>query len=115
MGIKQGKIWGLTERIFGHNNVEVHRIDVKKGGYCSKHHHVNKYNLFYVEVGALEITFYQDNGLEDKTFLGAGDSLVVPPGKWHRFEATESTVAYEIYWSDLDPDDIVREDHGGVK
>jgi len=116
MGKKQGKVWGITEKIFGRHNVEVHRIVAKVGGYCSKHHHVNKYNLFYVESGSLEITVYQNNGLEDKTILNDGDSFEVPPGVWHRFESLkDNTIAYEIYWSDLEPDDIVREDHGGVR
>jgi hypothetical protein len=39
----------------------------------------------------------------------------VPPGDFHRFEALEDTQALEIYWVDLKENDIVREDHGGLK
>ena len=35
----QGKIWGKTQALFNKNNVQIHRIETKKGGYCSKHKH----------------------------------------------------------------------------
>ena len=35
-----GKVWGMTENIFSNHNFEFHRIEVKKGGFCSKHKHV---------------------------------------------------------------------------
>ena len=38
---------------------------------------------------------------------------VVKPGEYHKFEALEDTIAYEIYWIELNPDDIVRETCGG--
>ena len=44
-----GKVWGTTENVFSNHNFEFHRIEVDKGGFCSKHKHVHKYNGFYVE------------------------------------------------------------------
>ena len=39
MGNIQGKVWGSTGPLFFKNNVEIHRIEVVKGGFCSKHKH----------------------------------------------------------------------------
>ena len=40
---KQGKVWGQTQPLFNKNNVEIHRIETNKGGYCSKHKHEFKH------------------------------------------------------------------------
>lgn len=41
--IVRGKIWGNTATIFDKNNVQIARIEVKKGGYCSNHLHNHRY------------------------------------------------------------------------
>lgn len=111
-----GKVWGTTECLLTLPGFEVHRIHAKKGGYCSKHKHQYKHNLFYVESGVLEIVVFQLNGFEDHTILRTGEKASVPPNLPHRFTALEGTVAYEIYWAETDiADDIVREDVGGVR
>ena len=118
MGITRGKVWGNTSMIFHENNVEMSRIEVKKGGYCSKHKHQHKFNLFFIEKGILKITVYrQDAGqtMEDITILKDRDSTYVEPSLFHCFEALEDTVAYEIYWTELDVNDIERETVGGIK
>jgi quercetin dioxygenase-like cupin family protein len=113
---KQGKVWGETARIFIGNNVEMHRIVGKKGGYCSKHAHEHKYNMFFCEQGVLKIIEWkEDSGTVDVTFLKNCDSCVVPPGSYHKFEVVEDCVAYEIYWVTLESSDINREDHGGAR
>ena len=38
---------------------------------------------------------------------------VIKPQEYHKFIALEDTVAYEIYWTELDSNDIVRENCGG--
>jgi quercetin dioxygenase-like cupin family protein len=66
----QGKVWGETECIFLKNNVEFHRIEVKKNGFCSKHKHVHKYNAFFVEKGKLKISIWKkDYDLIDETII----------------------------------------------
>jgi len=110
----QGKTWGRTAELFSRNNVELHRIEVLRGGYCSKHKHARKFNLFHVESGALEITVWQPDGTADRTKIVAGQSCTVPPGAYHRFEAVTDAVALEVYWMELDPGDIVRADPGGL-
>lgn len=112
----QGKVWGTTERLFCANNVELHRITGRLGGYCSRHHHAGKYNLFFVEKGALTVRVWRDGDQVDETRVGAGMSCTVAPGELHQFEVLEDdTVAFELYWAELNTDDIVRQDVGGLR
>lgn len=110
----QGKVWGETREIIKKNNTELHEIHIKKGGYCSKHLHKTKYNLFYVISGLLKVIIYMDR-LEDITIIKPSQQMIVPPGFYHRFEALEDTQAIEFYWAELNEIDIYREDTGGLK
>ena len=109
----QGKVWGKTQLIFTRNNVSVHRVQVAAGGFCSKHRHLAKYNLFFVESGRLRVTIYEDSRID--TDVGPGETTEVPPGRLHRFEALTDCIAYEIYWTILDENDIERHESGGTK
>jgi len=111
----QGKVWGKTEDIFKNCNFELHRIEAKKGGFCSKHQHKHKFNAFYIEKGKLKITEWQtDYDLVDETIVTTGELTIAKPGIYHKFEALEDTICYEIYWVELNHDDIVRENVGGT-
>ena len=110
----QGKVWGKTQEIFANNNFELHRIEVNKGGFCSKHKHIHKINAFYIEKGKLKIKIFEtEYDLIDETVASTGDLTIVKPGKYHEFEALEDTICYEIYWVELDHSDINRETIGG--
>ena len=114
----QGKVWGLTQHIFGHNDVSIHRVEIKPGGMCSKHQHEHKWNAFWIESGELEIDVWKnDYDLIDKTIVSAGQITKVPPGEYHRFinNSNKLCIAYEIYWTKLDENDIIREDVGRIK
>ena len=116
--IVRGKVWGNTSTLFSKNNVEVSRIEIKKGGYCSKHRHDYKYNLFFVEEGKLLVTIFREDAnttIEDKTILEKHDITYVEPNIFHFFEALEDTIAYEIYWVEIDKKDIIRESVGGMR
>jgi quercetin dioxygenase-like cupin family protein len=115
IGAIQGKIWGKTSCLFSKNNVEIHRIEANKGGYCSKHSHSSKWNQFYVESGRLKILIYKDGEIIDSTVLTDGMMTSVAPNEIHQFEALEDTIAYETYWAELQEIDINRIDVGGVK
>lgn len=54
-----------------------------------------------------------DYNLIDETVITNGEMTIVKPGEFHKFEALEDTVAYEIYWTELDQSDIIRKDCGG--
>ena len=112
----QGKIWGETSTLFSKNNVEINRITCNKGGYCSKHKHKSKYNMFFVEKGSLEINIWKNNyDLVDKTILKEQQSCVIEPGEYHVFRCLDNnTIAFEIYWVEIDKNDIERSGVGGV-
>lgn len=114
MSIKEGKVWGSTEPILQSPAIEIHRIKVNKDGYCSQHKHQSKINAFYVVSGELEIERWKDYGLCDSTRLKAGDLSIVPAGEQHRFKAMKNTEALEIYWAELNHNDIQRTNVGGV-
>jgi len=108
-----GKVWGSTELIEANGALEFHRIEMNKGGVCSKHAHEFKWNGFYVESGKMIVRVWQDDqGLVDETILEAGDFTQVKPGKIHQFEGLEDGVAFELYWAEFNHDDIVRRTSG---
>jgi quercetin dioxygenase-like cupin family protein len=112
----EGKVWGSTELIETNSSLEFHRVEIVKGGTCSKHRHNSKWNGFYVESGTLIIRVWKSNyDLIDETVLSAGQYTKVIPGEFHQFEALEDTVAFELYWAAFDPNDIERESVGCVK
>ena len=113
----RGKIWGSTCILFDQSDVEIDRISVKANGYCSEHKHDHKWNAFFVERGCLKIIIYREDAkqiIEDVTVLQAGEMTYVEPGLYHKFIATEDTVAFEIYWVELSPIDISRRNVGGI-
>jgi len=110
---KEGKIWGFTSKIFEHNNVSIHRLFIKSKSGCSKHLHKHKYNLFYVESGEIELTIWQnDYDLIDKTILKSGEYLTIKPELYHSFHAILDSIVYEIYYSKIDDNDIIRTNCG---
>jgi mannose-6-phosphate isomerase-like protein (cupin superfamily) len=115
MMAKAGKVWGTTELIEANGALEFHRIEMIKGGVCSKHLHEFKWNGFFVESGKLKVKVWQrDYDLVDETIIGPGEYTKVKPGLYHQFECLESGVAYELYWAEFNPNDIVRETVGFI-
>ena len=113
MMAKAGKVWGTTEQIEANGALEFHRIELNKGGVCSKHLHEFKWNGFFVESGKLKIRVWQnDYDLVDETILGPGEYTKVKPGLYHQFECLESGVAYELYWAEFNHNDIKRDTVG---
>lgn len=115
-GDKKGKIWGETTLVFQSINVEVHYLDIKKGGYCSIHRH-KKSNLFYVISGQLKVTIWDRDNKDkviDCTVLGEGQLTSVYPGYWHKFEALKDTWCIEVYQAIIEEGDIERFTEGGL-
>ena len=109
----RGKIWGSTESLFNHNNVECHRIKIKAGYASSWHVHNSRQNEFYIISGKLVIQSHKnDYKLIDNTLLCDGDKTYVPVNERHRFIALTDVDALEWYWVNLNYDDIKRTDHG---
>lgn len=116
MTIRQGKNWGYTTEVFKSQNVEVHVIEIVKGGYCSIHDH-KKVNIFHVISGKLKVKVWMDEKLIDTTIIGKGETSAVYAGFEHIFEALEDTICLEIYHIFLEPGDINRRKGsvGGIK
>jgi len=113
--MKSGKIWGTTELIETTDCFEFHRIEFKANVCCSEHYHKTKWNGFYIESGSLLVKVWQGEGEDatvDTTVLRQGDYFKVGPGKWHQFIGVDDGVAFELYWSKFDTDDIVRRTQG---
>jgi quercetin dioxygenase-like cupin family protein len=102
------KIWGETSELLNINNVSINRLNITKNSKCSKHYHQHKYNVFYIENGSIFVHTWQDNKIIS-TLLNKGDSLVISPGIEHQFESVEDSIVYEIYYTSLDNNDIIRQ------
>lgn len=113
VGETEGKVWGKTQLIFRSEGVEIHKIKVKQGGFCSMHQHRSKQNWFHILSGVLRLYVENGDGKSDVIDLQAGETATVGFGKFHRFYALEDTEALEAYWSVMDSEDIVRRDVGG--
>ena len=115
--MKEGKIWGTTTDLLKSPAVEIHEIEIKPKAYCSLHKHQTKFKAFYVISGKLQIERWKnDYELVDTTLLMPGDFTIVPPGEYQMFTSlNESVRGLEIYWSELNHNDIIRKNSGGLK
>jgi quercetin dioxygenase-like cupin family protein len=105
---KYAKDWGFTSEIFTHDNISIHRIEVVRKGTCSKHCHQYKYNKFFVESGNI-IVYRWEKEKKIGTLLQAGNTIDIAPNIYHQFEALEDSVVYEIYYTKINNEDIIRE------
>ena len=64
----------------------------------------------------MKITIWKnDYDLIDETIISDQQMSTVKPHEYHMFEAMKDTIAYEIYWTEIESDDIVRECRGGMQ
>ena len=110
------KVWGVTRCLGRGHGFEVHYLEILKGGFCSRHKHLAKWNQFFVIRGLLKVECFKPDGSDDYFYtLGPGGIFLIRPGIYHRFVAIEQTEAIEDYWTDaLDQNDIARLDEGGL-
>lgn len=116
------KLWGWTETLSTHELHTAHRVDIRAGGYSSRHKHEGKWNGFHCIRGTLLVeVFVKGHQQVEHHLLQPGDSFQVNAGLVHRMSAPSGPVtAIETYWPTarsgwVDPDDIVRLDEGGIK
>lgn len=116
IGIRQGKAWGYTTKIFESQSVEVYDLEIVKGGYCSVHQH-RKINIFHVLSGKLIVRTWIDGKLTDASKLESGQTTAVYAGFDHQFEALEETRCIEVYHIFIEPGDIERKEgsEGGIR
>lgn len=113
------KCWGKTCRVVRGHDWDIHSLHVVSGGYCSRHVHDRKWNLFYVISGTIVVEQF-DNGETlqpaNSSIVGPDQKFIVPSGVWHRFRVLKSGIVIEVYWpAAWNADEIIRADHGGEK
>jgi mannose-6-phosphate isomerase-like protein (cupin superfamily) len=115
--MRQGKAWGWNRPIISNSFIILNDIYVKPGGYCSKHVHNFRNNIFFVLKGTLEISIWKnDYELVDKTKLKKFQTTVVKPKEYHQFFSDTGCRALELYYLDgIKKNDIIRESVGGIK
>lgn len=111
--IKNGKVWGETSPLLETKLFEMHKIIFSNGHKCSEHKHKTKFNAFLCLKGLLLVRVWKnDYDLVDETVLSSGQMTIVKPGEFHQFEALSDGEAIELYWSELDTNDIERRNTG---
>ncbi len=109
------KSWGYRYSVHNHGNCQVDICCIKKGGYSSWHHHIHKFNRFFVLEGILKIH------IKDCIYTYIiGDTcgvrkFDVKPGVIHKFQAITDVQLLEIYYTICSDKDIIRQNKGGVK
>lgn len=110
------KLWGWTQTVGLTDKMHIAYAFLYNGGYSSKHYHNNLWNRFVIIEGSLKIETFRNDKLEF-VILKDNDIVDVEPKLLHRMVALSDVKLIEIYWPQegiLDPEDIVREDQGGL-
>ena len=127
--MKEGKDWGEKVKIFDNGIISVDLLRIKKGGYCSEHHHLGRTNIFHVLEGELEITVFREKDwpgvidFQDKIILKSGEKTEIKPKAHkpqspeliHKFKGLSDVVCLEICEARLYEDDIIRRYPGGLE
>ena len=101
------KSWGKTVLVFDNETIHIYLAWIKPEGFCSKHYHKNKNNLFFVQSGSIIVKTWDKDTINEYKLL-AGDKILVNNNVWHQFIATEESIILEIYYSTIDHEDIIR-------
>jgi len=95
--------WGYTKSMLITPGLRVDLVSIEAGGYCGKHFHERQYNMVCVEDGAVAVVLYakESSGqyrVSRLSYLGPGESAIVPAGTVHAIEALRSSQLYQVYW-----------------
>jgi len=111
---RENKVWGerwLCHQDTTHSTAILH---LKKGFRCSWHKHEQKYNLFVVLFGKIEIVTLELEGIKRTTILTKGNSFTVMPGQYHEFRILEDSIVLEEMYVYYCEEDIQRQRLGGM-
>lgn len=111
------KPWG-EERWIAHTDRYAGKLLIlRKGHRLSLQYHERKHEVQYVQSGRIKYTLGSTDrpGDHREVEVGAGTTVVLPPGAVHRMEAVEDAVIFEVSTPDLE--DVVRldDDYGRAK
>jgi mannose-6-phosphate isomerase-like protein (cupin superfamily) len=111
------KAWGTKEILNISDSGQLDFLIIQKGGYCSKHRHFQKYNLFYVITGTLKVTLFLKDG--EREYIIGDDcpkrKLIVRPGTYHQFKALDEVECIEQSFVQYSVEDIQRIGEGGIE
>lgn len=113
---RKDKPWGKAYPIDDGPYHEVLLLEIHPGGYCSIHEHATKLNKFVVVSGELIVTWWHE-GQERRAVLTTLETITLPCGTRHRFEAITDCLVIETYYPRFGAgeNDIVRWELGGKK
>lgn len=63
--------------------------------------------MFFVESGKIIVRRWEQDSIID-TILSNQNSITIEPNIYHQFESLEDSIVYEIYYTKLDSDDMIR-------
>jgi quercetin dioxygenase-like cupin family protein len=101
------KHWGKTLLVFDNETIHIYLAWINQGGFCSKHYHKNKHNLFFLQSGSIIVKTWNTDTINEHKLI-AGDKILVKNNIWHQFLAVEESILLEIYYSTIDHEDIIR-------
>ncbi len=115
--------WGRWTRVYFDGVLEVRKLEVKRGGFCTKHFHRTKINTFIVVVGTLQVRQWPDPRVVEDTDMRpaayAGQALTVQPYIPHRFYGLTDAVVYEfalpVGCGMLDPEETEQLEPAGIE
>jgi mannose-6-phosphate isomerase-like protein (cupin superfamily) len=108
------KGWGEEVVIHNDQNYCTKILNLKQGGECSLHMHLEKHETFLVLVGEVEIELFFN--LERKSFtLKEGESIDIPARMGHRFRALQISTLLEASNYDKEEEDIIRIEGGDTQ
>jgi mannose-6-phosphate isomerase len=100
------KPWGRELWIAHTDKYAMKIIEIKKGTRCSLQYHVKKHEHIYVDSGAMQVEWENDQGQMETLILNPGEVIENKPGRKHRMTAIEDLRLFEVSTPELD--DVVR-------
>jgi len=109
---REAKVWGERWLIRQDSTHATSYLMLREGYECSWHSHREKYNLFVVLSGCVDIITEQFDRLAVVT-LTSGECFTVKPGEKHKFRVVEAGAMIEEMYVEYNEDDIQRDNVGG--
>ncbi len=100
------KPWGREIWVAHTDKYALKIIEFKKGTRSSLQYHVKKHEHVYLDAGALEMEWENDQGKVETLHLNPGEVIENKPGRKHRVTALENCRIIEVSTPELD--DVVR-------
>ena len=102
------KGWGYEKWIANSPDYCGKLLFIAKGKKCSWHYHLMKDEVFYIQRGAVEVTYSFQNVplFADKIVLVEGDKFHVPKGMRHQMYALKDTDLFEFSTTHFESDSI---------